>query len=82
MLVPRGNEPEGAGSFGRGDGEDSKGLVSGVEFRQENALRGMATLYVGDLHSAEGRLDAALGSLSGSASLAVRLPTVTLLWQT
>lgn len=39
-----------------------QGLVSGVEFRQENALRGMATLYVGDLHSAEGRLDAALAA--------------------
>lgn len=37
-------------------------LVSGVEFGRETAIRGMATLYIGDLRSAEGQLDEALGA--------------------
>jgi len=37
-----------------------QGLICAVEFRQESAIRGMATLYVGDLHSSEGQMEAAL----------------------
>jgi tetratricopeptide (TPR) repeat protein len=37
-------------------------LISAVDFRSENAIRGMAMLNLGDLHSGEGRLNEALSA--------------------
>ncbi len=45
------------------------GLIDAAEFRSENAIRGMATLYIGDLESAEGHLEAALAAYQGALPL-------------